>query len=123
MSEDNKPWEEAGGFALPKRMPPRPEPTLPPLPPPTTKVPKVFSIWGTIYYGIIAIASIAIVFIGGIANWTPPWVLTGTAFLYVFVTAGLICMGRIEANRDAKFFIQALRKRSDENKRTMRKIN
>jgi hypothetical protein len=101
---------------LPKQMPPRP-------PPPTTRVPKVFGIWGTILYGIIAITSIAIVVIGGIANWTPPWFLIGTAFIYVFISAGLICMGRIEANKDARFFIRALRERSDDNKRAMRKMN
>lgn len=109
---------------LPKRMPSRLEVETPPHmhPHPTTKVPKVFSIWGTIYYGAIAIGSIVIVIIGGIANWTPPWLLIGAAFLYVFINAGIICLGRMEANRDAKFFMHALRKRSDENKR-MRKMN
>jgi hypothetical protein len=41
------------------------------------------------------------------------------AFLYIFISASIICLGRIAANKDAKFFIQALRKRSDEN----RKVN
>ena len=113
----NKPWEEAGAFALPSKMPSRPES------PPTTKVPRVFSIWGTINYGVAAIASIAIVLCMGIFAWTPQWWAIMPAFLYVFISTGIICLGRIEANRDAKFFIHALRKRSEDNERAMRKMN
>jgi hypothetical protein len=101
---------------LPDRMPPR-------LPlPPTTRVPRVFSTWGTVCYGISAITAITIVIAGGIFKWTPPWFLIASAFIYVFISSGLICLGRIDANKDARFFIKTLRQRSDENKR-MRKMN
>jgi hypothetical protein len=106
---------------LPTQMPDQPPP-LPP--PPTTKVPRVFSIWGTICYGIAAVYSCTTVMLIGIIRWMPPWYIVSSAFMYVFISAGIICFGRIEANRDARFFIQALRKRSDENKqRRMREMN
>lgn len=83
----------------------------------TTKVPRVFGPWGTLCYGISAIASIAMVLLMGFTKWTPPWYFIMSAFLYVFISTGAICWGRIESNRDAEFFIRALRTRSDENKR------
>jgi hypothetical protein len=101
---------------LPNRMPPRPAP-------PVTKVPKVFSIWGTMAYGISSITALAIITIRVFIDWTP-WYLITPAFLYVFISAGLICLGRIDTNKEAKVFIQALRERSAENKsRAMRKMN
>ena len=97
---------------LPSKMPPRPVAI-------TTRVPHVFSIWGTIVYGISAITSLATVLIIGIAGWTPPWYLTMPAFLYCFISAGIITMGRIESNKDARVFAHLLRERSEENKRRM----
>jgi hypothetical protein len=95
-------------------MPPRPTPIAI-----ATKVPRVFSIWGTIIYGISAITSIATVLIVGIADWSPPWWLTEPAFLYCFISAGIITLGRIESNRDARVFTRLLRQKSEENKRRM----
>lgn len=97
---------------LPDKMPPR-------LLPPTTRVPKVFSVWGTVCYGIAAVFSVTQVILIAVARLTPPWYVTSIAFLYVFTSTGLICTGRIESNRDARFFMRALKKRSDENKRRM----
>jgi hypothetical protein len=46
------------------------------------------------------------------------------ALLYVFLSAGIIALGRIEGNKQSQFFIQALKARSEENKqRQMRKMN
>jgi hypothetical protein len=97
-------------------MPPRP---TPPTPIVVTRVPHVFTIWGTIIYGISAITSIATVLIVGITGWNPPWWLTEPAFLYCFISAGIITMGRIESNKDARVFARLLRQKSEENKRRM----
>jgi hypothetical protein len=105
------------------------EPTLPdhmplPLTPvPVTRIPRVFSIWGTLYYGVAAIASITVVLIMGFTRWMPPWYIISSAFLYVFISTGIICTGRIQANKDARFFIHALKKRSEDNQRKMRRMN
>jgi hypothetical protein len=101
---------------LPTRMPEPPPPVV-------TKVPRVFGPWGTISYGIAAVASIVTVLLNGFTGWTPPWYFTSAAFMYVFISAGIICMGRIQSNKDAKFFIHALRKRSEENKNNTRWLN
>ena len=98
---------------LPSRMPPRP----PPLPP-TTRVPRVFSIGGTIAYGGCAITALASLIAYGF-GFPPPWFITMSCLLYVFVSAGIIATGRIEANKDAKVFTRALRRQSEENKRRM----
>ena len=96
---------------------------LPPHLHPTTRVPRVFSIWGTACYGIAAVASITTILVMDFTRWTPPWWFISAALLYTFISTGIIALGRIESNRDSKFFIQALRKRSEENKRAMRKMN
>lgn len=90
-----------------------------PQPPPTTRVPRVFGPWGTLCYGISAVASITTVLLMGFTRWTPPWYFLMPAFLYIFISAGIICLGRIESNQEAKFFIHALREQSEENKRRM----
>ncbi len=101
---------------LPTRMPEPPPPVV-------TRVPRVFGPWGTLSYGIAAVASIITVLLMGFTRWIPPWYFIACAFMYVFISAGIICYGRIEANRDAKVFIHALKKKSEENKRAMRKMN
>jgi len=54
----------------------------------------------------------------------PPWYVILPALLYVFISSGIIAQGRIEGNKDAQFFIQALKARSEENRqRQMRKMN
>jgi hypothetical protein len=111
---------------LPDQMPERPPPPHVKLAgprPPRTKVPRVFSIWGTICYGIAAVFCITAVLLMGFTKWIPPWYFISSAFLYCFISTGLITMGRIESNKDAKFFIRALRQKSAENQRTMRKMN
>jgi hypothetical protein len=111
---------------LPKRMPPPPHPKLagprPPRPA-TTKIPRVFNIWGTIVYGGCAAFAMAFMIMMGFGI-IPPWYIILPCLLYVFVSSGNIAFGRIEANKDARFFTQALRKRGEENKqRQMRKMN
>lgn len=106
---------------LPNRMPPPPHAKLAgprPLRPPTTRIPRVFNIWGTIAYGVASITAFASLIAAGF-GWHPPWFIIGVALFYVGVSAGIIAAGRIEANKDAKFFVQALRRQSEENKRRM----
>lgn len=84
----------------------------------------MFSIWGTVIYGIAAIFSIVAVFLIAFFGWTPPSYFISVAFIYTFMSTGIICMGRIETNKEARFFIHALKKRSEQNKqRQMRKMN
>jgi hypothetical protein len=85
--------------------------------PPNTRVPRVFSIGGTIVYAIGSVTAVAAI----IAKpwWTPPWWVLLPMFAYIFVSMGIITMGRIEANKDARVFAQLLRKQSDINKRNM----
>lgn len=85
----------------------------------TTRVPRVFSIWGTVCYGVAAAYSIISVLLMGIIRYTPPWYFIMASFLYVFISTGIICYGRIESNRDAKVFMHLIRKRSEENKRCL----
>lgn len=118
MPPRQEPWEEVGAFALPASDPEQPPPARIPHLHPTTKVPRIFGIWGTACYGIAALYSITVV-LGLPFGWKPPWYAVSSAFLYVFVSAGIIFFGRIESNRDARFFMQALKKRSEENKRRM----
>jgi hypothetical protein len=98
---------------LPDRMPPRP--------PPTTRVPHAFSIWGTLIYGSCSAA--AGFFMIDLVWIIPPWYVLLATFFYVFVSTGIIALGRVEANRDAKFFIEALKRQSEENKLKVRKMN
>jgi Na+/glutamate symporter len=84
-----------------------------------TRVPHVFPIYGTIVYAGCSITALACFFAIGIAHWTPPWYITMPAFLYCFISAGIITMGRIESNKDAKIFAHLLRKQSEINKRNM----
>lgn len=102
---------------IPDKMPERPPPH------PTTKVPRVYGLFGTVCYGGSAIVSIISVLSMGVFNWTPPWYIIASALIYVFTSSSLIFFGRIESNKDARFFIQALRKLGEENKRSMRKMN
>ncbi|HWI70134.1 MAG TPA: hypothetical protein VNS88_17510 [Nitrospiraceae bacterium] len=85
-------------------------------PPSMTRIPRLFGIWGTLGYGIAAATSITTVLVMGVFDWTPPWYLLMSAFLYVFISSGIIFLGRIEANKDAKEFIRTLRAKSKENK-------
>jgi hypothetical protein len=102
---------------LPTQMPPRPPPH------PVTRVPRVFNIWGTLVYAGCSFTAFASMIAYGF-GWNPPWPIMLSALFYVGVSAGIIAFGRMEANKDARFFVQALRKRSDENgKRAMRKMN
>lgn len=95
-----------------ERMPPPPTPLHA-----TTKVPRVFGIWGTACYGVAAISSIITVLIMDFSRWVPPWWYITATSLYVFASAGIICFGRIQANRDAHGFIVLIRHRSEQNKR------
>jgi hypothetical protein len=91
---------------------------------PTMRAPRVFGIWGTLAYGIASMGSICTVLSIAIFNRLPPWWIISSAFMYVFISAGIIFFGRIEANREAKFFLQALKRQSEINEmRQMRKMN
>ena len=94
---------------IPRRVPPRGcEEPLPPHLHQTTKVPRVFSIWGTILYGIAAIASITTILVMDFTRWTPTTVVHPAAFpIHVHRHLGIIALGRIECNRDMLFFIRA----------------
>ena len=84
----------------------------------------MFNIWGTICYSVSAVSSLIAILLMGIFKWTPPWYFLLPAFLYVFISSGIIALGRIQANKDARFFIRMLKRRSDENKqREMRRMN
>lgn len=104
---------------LPSQMPPPPTP----LPPPTTQIPRVFSVWGTvIFFGCSATSFASMIAYS--VGWTPPWFIILPAFLYVFISSGFIAVGRMESNKDARLFIEAIKQRSEENrKRAMRKMN
>ena len=104
-------------------FPPRPGPPPKTAPRATTRVPRVFGIWGTIGYGISSIASITALLTMGFTGWTPPWWFLMPVLLYTFTSTGIICYGRIEANKDAKFYIETIKRQSAANEqRVMRKM-
>jgi len=106
---------------LPNRMPPPPHAKLAgprPLRPPTTRVPRVFNIWGTLVYAGCSITAFASMIAYGF-GWRPPGLIILPALFYVGISASIIAAGRIEANKDAKVFVRALRRQSEENKRRM----
>jgi len=110
---------------LPSQMPPRPPPhvKLAGPRPPTTRIPRVFNIWGTIVYGGCASVAMGFMIMMGFGIM-PPWYIILSCLLYVFLSSGIIALGRVEGNKDAQFFIQALKVRSEESKqREMRKMN
>jgi hypothetical protein len=101
--------------------PPRLPPPLPPVP--TTRVPRVFNIQGTLVYAGCSFTAFCFMIAMGFGIW-PPWYVILPCLFYVFLSSGIIAHGRIEANKDARFFIHALKKRSQENKqREMRRMN
>jgi hypothetical protein len=103
-----------------EQLPPPPHPKLAGPRPPRTRIPRVFNIWGTIAYS--ACAAAAFFFMIALAfGIYPPWYVMLPCLFYVFMSAGIIAFGRMESNKDARSFIQALR--SDENQRAMRKMN
>jgi hypothetical protein len=101
----------------PIQLPPRPSPKA------TTKVPRVFGLFGTVCYGGAAVTAILVALSMAVFDWTPPWYMTASAFMYVFISSGIIFFGRTEANKDAKFFIHAIKERSEENKNKTRHLN
>ena len=106
---------------LPSQMPPPPHAKLAgprPLRPPKTRIPRVFSIWGTLAYSAFSIVAFASMIAYGF-GWRPPGLIILPALFYVGTSAGIITMGRIEANKEAKVFTRALSRLSDENKRRM----
>jgi hypothetical protein len=103
---------------LPSQMPPRP-------PPPTavvTRMPRTFGVFGTLVYLGASITALTSMIAYGF-GWNPPWFIILSCIFYTGVSSGIIAMGRMQANRDAHFFIQALRPRSAENQRAMRRMN
>jgi hypothetical protein len=95
---------------LPSSMPPRPTAIV-------TKVPLVFNPVGTIIYAIASMTAFACLVLS--YWWTPPWFVLLPTYLYVFLSAGIIALGRIESNKNASAFIDMIKKRSEENKRRM----
>lgn len=79
----------------------------------------MFGIWGTICYGISAIASIICLITMGFTGWVPPWYFLGPVFFYTFASTSIITYGRIQNNKDAKVYIRSLQRMSEENKRRM----
>jgi|SRR6478736_3106443 len=108
---------------LPSRMPPPPHAKLAGPRPPTTRAPRAFNIWGTIVYGGCSSIAMAFMVMMGFGIM-PPWYVILPSLLYVFLSSGIIALGRIEGNKEARFFIQALKEQSEENKQhAMRKMN
>ena len=97
---------------LPSKMPQRPVPI-------TVSVPRAFPVYGTLVYAGCSITALSCFFAIGIVHWTPPWYIIMPAFLYCFVSSGIITMGRIESNKNARAFANALKQQSEENKRRM----
>jgi len=50
---------------------------------------------------------------------TPPWYITLSFMVYVFLSSGIIALGRIEGNKAARGFAGMLKAMSDENKRNL----
>jgi hypothetical protein len=95
----------------------------PPLPPqPTTRIPRVFNIWGTLVYAGCSITAFVSMIAYGF-GWTPPWIIVLPTFIYVGTSSGIIAMGRIQSNKIASDTFVWLRQKSEENKRAMRKMN
>ena len=101
---------------LPPRMPP-PIPQTPVIRPMSMKVPRVFNVWGTIVYVVTSITTLA--FMIAEPWWTPPWWVLLPTYAYVFVSASIIAMGRIESNKDARAYVEMIKRQSDLNKRSM----
>jgi len=107
---------------LPHQMPPRPGPPTPPTRlHPTTRVPRVFSLPGTIVYAGCSLTAL-IFMIGTGFGLQTPWFVILPCLLYVFISSGIIAYGRIESNRDSKVYLRSLQRVSEANKR-MRKMN
>jgi hypothetical protein len=103
-------------------IPPRPPPLPPPLHP-TTKIPRVYRLPGTVVFaGCSVVAFFFMIALG--FGLDPPWYVILPSLFYVFVSSGIIAIGRIEANKDAKFFIETIKRQSEEiQKHAMRKMN
>lgn len=50
---------------------------------------------------------------------TPPWYVMLGVLVYVFLSSGLVAIGRIEGNRASRGFIVMIKKQSDENARNL----
>ena len=50
---------------------------------------------------------------------TPPWYVTLGVLMYVFLSSGLIALGRIEGNREARGFVGMIKAMSEQNKRSL----
>jgi hypothetical protein len=110
---------------LPSKIPPPPHPKLAgprPRRPPTTRIPRVFNVWGTLAYGVFSITAFASMIAHGF-GWTLPWFIILPSLCYTGISAGIIATGRMQSNKDARFSIQALKRQSEENKRAMRRMN
>jgi len=108
---------------LPTRMPPPPHTKLAGPRPATTRIPRVFNIWGTLVYaGCSAVAFLFMIAMG--FDIMPPWYVILPTFLYVFLSSGIIALDRIEANKNNKFFIDSIKRQSETiQKHVMRKMN
>ena len=80
-------------------------------------VPRVFNLFGTIIYAGCSITAFGIMI--AMPWWMPPWWILLPTFGYVFTCTGIIAMGRVQSNRDAKAFAHLLRVQSEINKRSM----
>ena len=88
------------------------------MPPPTTRVPRMFNIWGTLVYAACSFTAFCfmVAFPFGVR---PPLYVVLPCLSYVFISSGIIALGRIENNRDAQFWIETARRVSELNKRKM----
>jgi hypothetical protein len=80
-------------------------------------VPRTFNVWGTLVYATSSATAFTCLILS--YWWTPPWYVLLPMYFYVFMSAGIIALGRLESNRDAVVFAHLLRKPSEENKRGM----
>src|SRR5213078_4524446 len=83
---------------------------------PTKRSTRVFNIWGTLVYSICS--STAFIFMIAMGfGILPPWYITLLCLFYVFLSSGFIALGRMDANMEAWFFNDTLRKLSEEDKK------
>lgn len=71
----------------------------------------------TLLFAACSFASFA--FMIALPWFTPPWYILLPLMCYVFLSSGLIALGRIEGNNEARGFVDMIRKMSDENKRNL----
>jgi hypothetical protein len=87
-----------------------------------TRVPHVFSPVGTIVYIGCSVTCLAFM-IGYGFGLQVPWYIILPCIFYTAVSSGIIAMGRIESNRDARAFMVRIEQRSELNEQYRRKMN